>query len=137
MRYLDASIPLCTLIGEPKEKLESCEEIMKSIELGKERVRTTTFTVAEIAHILMKREREHPMKINESIKRFLECAGLSISDARKDLCLPAIELALKYEVDFIDSHHRLTMQLYKIKEVYSLDHHFDKFPGIKRFESLI
>ena len=53
---------------------------------------------------LDKRKHEHPMKINEFIKRFLECAGLRISDTRKGLCLPAIELALKYQVDFIDAH---------------------------------
>lgn len=106
---------------------------MEKIERGKERVRTTAFTVAEIVHILA-RERERPGEIVKSVHRFLDCAGLRVTDARQDLCLPALKLALKYEVDFVDAHHRLTMKRYKIDEIYSLDPHFDKFPGVRRLE---
>jgi len=133
LRYLDASIPLCTITGEPKEKLGACEEIMKKIEQGKEIARTTAFTVAEIVHVLM-RERVDPNKIIVSVKKFLDCAGLRIGDVRRDLCLPALELAQKYEVDFVDAHHRLTMKLHRITEIYSLDSHFDRFSDVKRLE---
>ena len=54
---------------------------------------------------------------------------------RRDLCLPALGLALKYKVDFVDAHHRRTMKLHKINEIYSLDCHFDRFPSIKRLEA--
>lgn len=134
MKYLDASIPLCTIMGEPKEKLEACRKVMKKIEQGKEIARTTAFTVAEIIHVLM-REHVDSNKIMESVEKFLDCAGLKVSDARRDLCLPALGLALKYEVDFVDAHHRLTMKLHKINEIYSLDRHFDRFPDIKRLEA--
>lgn len=136
MRYLDASIPLCTFLGEPADKLEACRQIMGRIELGEERVRTSAFTVAEIAHVLMKREREHPTRIREIVKRLFDCPGLRVGDARRELCLPALELALRYEVDFVDAHHRMTMKLHKISEIYSLDRHLDKFPDIKRLEAL-
>lgn len=135
LRYLDASIPLCVATKQPAEKLEGCREIMDAVSRGKERVRTTTFTIAEIIHILMEREREHPARVRESIRVFLDCAGLRVGDARKDLCLPALELALKRKVDFIDAHHRLTMKLHRINEIYSLDRHFDRFPDIKRLEA--
>lgn len=137
MRYLDASVPLCTFLGEPADKLEACKQIIGKIEQGEEKVRTSVFTVAEIAHVLMKRERERPARIVEVVKRLLECPGLRVGDARRDLCLPALELALRYEVDFVDAHHRLTMKLHKINEIYSLDHHFDKFPDVKRLETLV
>ena len=135
MKYLDASVPLCVLIDEPKEKVESCKNVMKKVSQGKERVRTTAFTVAEIIHVLM-RERKRPEKIIESVRRFLDCAGLKVSDAHEDLCLPALELALKYKVDFVDAHHLLTMRRYGIGEIFSLDPHYDKFPRIKRLERL-
>jgi len=127
-------VPLCVFLGAPEEKLEACRQVVMRIESGREKVRTTTFTVAEIAHVLMKREREHPARVEEMIKRLFSCAGLKIGDARKDLCVPAIELALKYKVDFIDAHHVLTMKHHGIKEIYSLDPHFDRFLGIKRLE---
>jgi predicted nucleic acid-binding protein len=135
LKYIDASIPLCTITGEPREKLETCKEIMKKVEQGKERARTTAFTIAEIIHVLM-REHVEPNKIMGSVKKFLDCAGLKVGDARRDLCLPALELALRYRVDFVDAHHRLTMKLHGIDEIYSLDRHFDRFPGIKRLESV-
>jgi predicted nucleic acid-binding protein len=133
LRYLDASVILCVFLGEPEEKLEACEQIIRRIERGEEKVRTSVFTVAEIAHVLMKRERERPERIEGVMKRIF--AGMRVGDARKDLCLPALELALRYKVDFVDAHHRLTMKVHKINEIYSLDRHFDKFPDIKRLES--
>lgn len=133
LKYLDTSIPLCAITGEPRDKFEACREIMKKIEQGKERVRTTTFTVAEIVHVLM-REHVNPNKITESVKKFLSCAGLRFGDARTDLCLSALELALRYRVDFVDAHHVLTMRQHDIKEIYSLDPHHDRFTGIKRLE---
>jgi predicted nucleic acid-binding protein len=134
LRYIDASIPLCAFFGEPEEKLEACRQIIKKIERGEEKARTSVFTVAEIVHVLMKRER--PARIEEIMKRFFGCAGLRVGDARRDLCLPALELALRYRVDFVDAHHRLTMKLYGIDEIYSLDRHFDRFPGVRRLESV-
>ena len=109
---------------------------MGAIDRGKERVRTTTFTVAEIIHILMERERERPAKVKEMIKTFLDCAGLRVEDARRELCLPALELALKYKVDFVDAHSILTMRQHNIREIYSLDPHYDRFAKIRRLEDL-
>ncbi len=126
---------LCAFLGEPEEKLEACRQIIRKIERGREKVRTSVFTVAEIVHVLMKRERERPARIEEIMKRFFGCTGLRAGDARRDLCLPALELALKYKVDFVDAHHRLTMKIHKIDEIYSLDRHFDRFLGIKRLEA--
>ena len=99
--------------------------------MGEEKVRTSVFTVAEIAHVLMKRERERSARIVEVVKMLFDCPGLRVGDARRDFCLPALELALRYKVDFVDAHHRLTMKLHKINEIYSLDHHFDNFPTSK------
>ncbi len=107
---------------------------MNAISVGKEKVRTTTFTVAEVVHILMEREEERPARVWESVKVFLDCRGLRVGDARKDLCLSALELALRYRVDFVDAHHILTMRQYNIKEIYSLDPHYDRFTGIRRLE---
>ncbi|MDI6903016.1 MAG: hypothetical protein QMC77_04700 [Methanocellales archaeon] len=43
-----------------------------------------------------------------------------------------LELYDKYDVDFIDAHHILTMRKMRIKEIYSL--HYDKFDDIVRLE---
>ena len=133
---MDASIPLCVFLGEPEEKLEDCRQILEKVERGKEKVRTSAFTIAEIVHVLMRRERERLARVEGIVKRLLGCAGLRVSDARKDLCLPALGLALRYRVDFVDAHHVLTMRQHDIREIYSLDPHYDRFAGIRRLEKL-
>lgn len=134
MKYLDASIPLTIFLGEPVEKLEACRQIVRKIERGEERAATSAYTVAEILHILMRREQKHPAIIVEMLERFLESPGLRLTDALGELCLPALKLALKREVDFVDAHHVLTMQSRGIREIYSIDPHFDKFPEIRGLE---
>lgn len=135
VRYLDASIPICVFIGEPASKFEVCKSIMDAINCGEERVRTNAFTVAEIFHILS-RERTHPDKIVRSVSRFLDCAGLRVSDVSAENSIPALKLAMERGIDFTDAHHVLTIREHGIREIYSLDPHFDKFPGIKRLESV-
>lgn len=134
VRYLDASILLCPIIGNPSEMVEGCERIMKSVETGRERVKTSTFTVAEMFHILMLREKLSRKKVEENLNSFLKCAGLRLVSAEKTFCGEAIELALNRKVDFVDAHHVLTMQNLGIKEIYSLDPHFDSFPNIDRLK---
>ncbi|KXB04929.1 hypothetical protein AKJ48_00945 [candidate division MSBL1 archaeon SCGC-AAA261O19] len=136
VKYLDASIPLCPIIEKPGEKVEECERIMKSVETGVERVKTSTFTVAEMFHILLHREKLLRKKVGENLNSFLKCAGLRLVDAEKAFCGEAIELSLDRKVDFVDAHHVLTMQKLGIKEIYSLDPHFDGFRNIDRFEAI-
>jgi len=136
LRYLDISIPLCIQTEQPAEKVGDCVEIMERVRGGKERVMTNAFTLAEMFHILAGRERVSPSKIMEIFSAFLDCRGLKIVDARWDLCQDAVALALERKVDFIDAHHVLTMRKFGINEIYSLDPHFDRFPGVRRFVKL-
>ncbi len=135
MRYLDTSIPVCVFIGEPAEKFETCKSIMDSINSGGEQARTNAFTVAEIYHILS-REHTQPGEITGDISRFLDCAGLRVSDISAEMSIPALKLSTERGIDFVDAHHVLTMREHGIKEIYSLDPHFDKFSWIKRLEKI-
>lgn len=134
MRYLDASIPLCILTEEPAEKLVNCLALMEKIESGVEKVKTDVFTVAEVVHILMGRERTKPEKARERIEAFLDCQGLTLVNVDKYFCAQALNLMFKYAVDFADAYHVLTMKSHGITEIYSLDSHYDRFTGIKRLE---
>jgi hypothetical protein len=76
---------------------------MERVEMGEERTRTTVFTLAEIIHVSLRR-RAPRSRLVLSIKRLVGIPGLRIGEVRKDLCLPALELAAEYRVDFIDAH---------------------------------
>ncbi len=132
MKYLDASIPLCVMTGEPSEHYQRCAEIMERLETGKERISTSVFTVAEIRHILEKREKVGIEKAGRMVLSLLDCLGLKLLDAEAILCREAVELADKFKVDFVDAYNVLTMRRNGIKEIYSLDDHYDMFEDIER-----
>lgn len=44
----------------------------------------------------------------------------------------ALELRSEYGIDFVDAYNVLTMRRNGIKEIYSLDEHYDAFTDIKR-----
>ncbi|ODS42024.1 MAG: hypothetical protein MSIBF_01365 [Candidatus Altiarchaeales archaeon IMC4] len=136
MRYLDASIPVGLMIGQPKQKLEDIRAIMEAVEAGRERVATSVFTIAEIVYVL-EREGKDGMFIAEVIDDFLGCGGLKVIDAKADDALDtAMEIYKKYKIDFVDAHHIATMQEMRIREIYSLDPHYDCIPKIKRLEQV-
>lgn len=134
MRYLDASIPLGVMLRAPKNKLDDLMEIMTRISDGEERVATTIFTLAEIAHIL-ERAKKPKNEIKKYLSAFLGCSGLKLVGAEnRAMSDKILELYDKYDVDFIDAHHILTMRKMRIKEIYSLDTNYDKFGDIIRLE---
>ena len=121
---------------EPKGKFEACLRIMEEIEAGRERVGTNVFTIAEIFHILTSRERMKPSEAREKLSALLDCAGLKLVDVHADLCAPSLATAIEYGVDFVDAYNALTMRKYRISEIYSLDSHYNKIPGMKRLERI-
>jgi len=131
-KYLDASIPLCVLTQEPKEHFERCLKIMDKIEKGNEKVITSVFTIVEIGFILERREGINKGKVAEVLEALIDCLGLKLVDVEAALCREAIRLRLKYGVDFIDAYNVLTMKKRGIKEIYSLDRHYDIFKEIRR-----
>lgn len=57
LKFLDTSIPLTVMLKEENEFTQNCLEIMEAIEKGKENAITTVFTVAELFHIMVNREK--------------------------------------------------------------------------------
>jgi predicted nucleic acid-binding protein len=132
MRYLDASVPLCVMTKEPKKYYGRCVEIMNKIEQGKESAVASVFTIAEIGYILERREGLAGEKLNEMLLSLLDCLGLKLLDVEAIVCREALELRSEYRIDFVDAYNVLTMRRNGIKEIYSLDEHYDAFTDIKR-----
>lgn len=132
MRYVDSSIPLCVMTGEPKGYYGRCLGIMERLEKGEEKAATSVFTIAEIGHILRKREKLEGRKAEDMLLSLLDCEGLKLLDAEAVLCRNAVEISSQYGIDFVDAYNVLTMKRNKIGEIYSLDEHYDAFREIKR-----
>ncbi|WP_456474277.1 type II toxin-antitoxin system VapC family toxin [Candidatus Pyrohabitans sp.] len=132
MRYIDTSIPLCVMTGEPRELYSRCVEIMGRVERGEEKVSTSVLTVAEIKFILEGREKLNDRKATDMVLSFLDCLGLKLLDVEAGACREAVEISAKFGLDFVDAYNVLTMRRNGIKEIYSLDGHYDIFKDIQR-----
>lgn len=135
MKYLDSNIPLELILKKSGQK-ESCMLIMEALDNEKERAITSAFTIAEIYHVLTLREKFSSLDVKKHIESLISCKGLQIIDFPADICTNTVDLAVKFNVDFVDAGHKLLMDKYQIKEIYSLDRHFDKFNDIKRLTVL-
>lgn len=134
LKYLDASIPLCVETEEPSEKLDGCMKIMRKTEKGEEKVVTSSYTPAEMFHLLAGREGLTTSKVGAIFQAFFDLKGLKVIDAKGTLCPDTVELALEREIDFVDAHHVMTMKKQGIEEIYTIDPHFDQFPDLTKLE---
>jgi predicted nucleic acid-binding protein len=66
------------------------------------------------------------------VTSLLDCKGLKLLDVEAILCGDAVETSSRYDVDFVDAYNVLTMRRKKIREIYSLDGHYDMFKDVKR-----
>ncbi len=132
MRYLDASIPLCAIVEEPKKYIQISQKIMRALEFGSLSAVTSVLTIFEIYHILRNRERYTPEDVKDRVLALYDCVGLQIIDAEAEPTKEAIEIATNYKIDLVDAHNYLTMRKHNIKEIYSTDPHYDNFKDIKR-----
>ena len=135
MKFLDTSIIVEAGL-EKSANLPKCVQILEAIGQGRENAVTSVFTIAELYHILYAREKLGKEKVRRIAKAVFDCSGLEIIEAKPVHAQEALELALEFEIDFVDAVNRILMEENGITEIYSLDSHFDRFKGIKRLSSL-
>lgn len=136
MQFLDTSIPLTVMLKEENEFTSNCYEIMEAIENGKENAITTIFTVAELFHIMVNREKISCKKANEYLNAFLSCKGLKLIKIDEMSASSIVSTACKYNLDFVDSINFLAMKKNNVNEIFSIDKDYDKIKEITRLDSL-
>ena len=104
---------------------------MRGGEKGEEKVVTSVFTVAEIKYLLEGSERFDENKATDMVLSFLDCIGLRLVDVEASACREAVEMSGRFQVDFVDAYNVLIMRRRGIREIYSLDEHYDVFRDIK------
>jgi len=133
MRFVDSTILLCFMIRKPKEYFEGCKKLIHRLQEGKEICGSTIITVAEIVWVLESRENWTKAMILEKVAAIHALRGLRISTIEdRDTPLEAMTLAQKFGTDFADALTALTMSRVGVKEIYSLDSHFDHFNFVRR-----
>ncbi|MCS4542473.1 MAG: PIN domain-containing protein [Euryarchaeota archaeon] len=127
---------LCVALKSPQEYYEGCKALLERLEFRagkvKEKAATTALTPTVFYFILENREDLTKSKITQAIlsMKALNISFLPLTDG--DLVEEAARLAEEKETDFDDAVNALIMKRSKIKEIYALDMHYDRFEWIKR-----
>lgn len=134
MKYLDPSIVIEAMNPDSEDNF-SCKEILIAVESGREQVIVSCFIFTEIFFVL-DRNGLSKDKIEKKLLAFLKLKGLTVVVYDPFLLSNAFILASRYKIDLIDATNKQLMDAFQIKEIYSLDPHFDRFKGIQRLTQL-
>ncbi len=133
MILLDANIILRFILANDPELSPKAEIIIKKIEQGKVKIQITLLAFSEVVFTL---ERAYKMPKAEITQKLLYLLQVNNLKFEKQNMLPEI---FKYyhekNISFIDAYHIVLMNKKKIKNIYSFDRDFDKFPEVKRLEN--
>jgi predicted nucleic acid-binding protein len=133
MRFIDSTILLCFMIKKPKEYFDGCKKLILRLQNGREKCGSTIITVAEIVWVLESRENWTKGMVLEKVAAIHSLRGLRIIEIKNhDTPLEAMTVAQKFDTDFADALTAVAMNRAGVKEVYSLDPHFDRFKFVRR-----
>ncbi len=128
---LDTNIFLRLLTEDDPEKAERCERLLRRAGQRTLRLHVSDVCLAEIVWTLESYYRAPRSEIAEKLIALLNTPGLEFSNV--DVLLDAVQRYRDSAVDFIDAYHAALAADAGL-EVYSYDHHFDKFEDVTRRE---
>ena len=133
MILLDTNIILRFILDDDPILSSKTKTIFKKIEQEKNKVFISLLTLSEVIFTL---ERSYKLPKKEITDKMLAIGQIPNIVIENYKILPGIfTFYIEQNISFIDAYHIALMHKKKIKEIYSFDHDFDKFPQIKRLES--
>jgi predicted nucleic acid-binding protein len=135
MKYLDTNIILRYLTKDDERKAQACYTLFQRVKRGEETLITSETIIAEVIYVLSSSSHyglSHA-EISTRLQPILTLRGLKFP--KKQVCLRALELFTQHPtLDFEDVLSVAHMEQEHLKEIYSYNTDFDRFPGIVRKE---
>ena len=133
MIFIDSNVILRFILNDDPKLSPKAAKIFRKIEKEKTTVFLSEVIVAEIVYVLLKVYKLKRKDIKEKLLKIFTLGNISIEDK---VILPfAFEIFVSKNVDFEDAYQVALMQKKKVKQIYSFDSDFDKFPKIIRLEN--
>ena len=127
--FVDANIFLEIFLKDAK--YEECKNFLKSSQIQNRELLTSDFIVYS-CFVNIENNLKNKSEIGKAILFFNNIQNLRVLRPSFDEFYAAIEIMDNYNLDFDDSLVVACMRSYGIKELASLDRHFDKVKDIKR-----
>lgn len=129
-QFVDTNIFVYLWFGVDQAKQERCVDLFERAEMGKVKLWTTEWVVAELVWFLTKQKFSWE-RIEEVIIKVLATSGLEVRG--KQWLLAVLELTEK-SIDFVDVINVTLARADGVERVYSYDKGLDKYGFIKRLE---
>ena len=129
--FIDANIFLEVFLDD--SKADQCEKFLKALYNSAEMVFTSDLLVYSCLLAIENKFRDCK-KLENALIFFKSFSNLVILAPSLDELYDAVEIMKKEKFDFDDSLVLACMRGYEIKEIASLDRHFDKVKDIKRIK---
>lgn len=133
MIFLDTNIILRFILRDHPSYSQKAADILGEIDREAIRVQLSWLVIFEAVFVL---QNSHKLPKAEIAQKLLPLfLPKNIILENKDLLKLTFDYYVDKNISFADAYHAALMTKKKIKEIYTFDRDFDKFPKIKRLES--
>ncbi|MGQ9554096.1 MAG: PIN domain-containing protein [Anaerolineae bacterium] len=123
--FLDTNVVLRHLLADHPDHSPRSTELLRRLEQGEVRVRTSELVVFECVLTLERYYHVAKNAIRDALLPLVELPG-------KRPWRVAFDLYVLHRLPFADAYHAALMQQIGLPDIISLDHDFDRLPGIRR-----
>ena len=132
MIFLDTNIILRFILKDHPIYSPKAEEIIKKIDNGEVKVYISWPTILEVVFVLQNSIKLPKKDITEKLLQIFHLENVAL--AQENLIDTVFGYYVDKNISLTDAYNAALMQKKKIKQIYSFDEDFDKFPKIKRLE---
>lgn len=132
MILVDTNIVLRLILNDSPDLSTKARIIFEKIIRGKIRTLISLLTISEIIFTLERSYKIPKIEIVKSLSQMFKLTNLTIE--KQVLVEQAFVYYVERNISFPDAYHVALMEKKKIKQIYSFDEDFDKFPQINRLE---
>ncbi len=132
MIFLDTNIILRFILKDHPIYSPKAEEIIGKIDSGKVKVYISWPTILEVVFVLQNSVKLPKKEIAEKLLSIFHLENVLLE--QKTLLDSVFEYYVDKNISLTDAYNATLMQKKKIKQIYSFDEDFDKFPQINRLQ---
>ena len=133
MIFLDTNIILRFILKDHPIYSPKAEEIIGKIDSGKVKVYISWPTILEVVFVLQNSVKLPKKEIAEKLLAIFHLENVTLE--HRVLLDTVFEYYVDKNISLTDAYNATLMQKKKVKQIYSFDEDFDKFPKIERLES--
>lgn len=130
--FLDTNVVLRHLLADHPDHSSRSTELLRRLEQGAVRVRTSELVVFECVFTLERYYHVPKNAIRDALLPLIELPGIILPGKRR--LRVAFDLYVLHRLPFADAYHAALMQQIGLSDIISFDHDFDRLPGIRRQE---